>query len=99
MRTSELARAAGITVRTVRHYHQIGVLAEPVRTANGYRLYSIRDLVRVLRIRQLSSRGIALDDVRAVLDRESGIAADEILERISARLDAQISALQEQKRS
>lgn len=32
-----MARLAGVTVRTLRHYHQVQVLAEPPRTSNGYR--------------------------------------------------------------
>ena len=35
MLSSELAELAGVTVRTLRHYHQIGLLPEPPRTAGG----------------------------------------------------------------
>ena len=35
----QLAAYAGVTVRTVRHYHQIGLLPEPERDASGYRRY------------------------------------------------------------
>ena len=34
---SQLARHAGVTIRAVRHYHQIGLLPEPERDASGYR--------------------------------------------------------------
>ncbi|MGD0244131.1 MAG: MerR family DNA-binding transcriptional regulator [Streptosporangiaceae bacterium] len=41
MRIGELAGLVGISTRAVRHYHRIGLLAEPGRTANGYREYSL----------------------------------------------------------
>ena len=37
---SQLAAYAGVTVRAVRHYHQIGLLPEPARDNSGYRTYN-----------------------------------------------------------
>ena len=51
MRSNEVAKLAGVTVRTLRHYHQLGLLSEPPRRANGYRDYSPADVARVLRIK------------------------------------------------
>lgn len=39
MRIGEFAELVGVTTRTVRHYHHIGLLPEPDRSANGYRIY------------------------------------------------------------
>ena len=63
MRSGELVSLAGVTVRTLRHYHAIGLLAEPPRSENGYRSYGPEDLLRVLRIRQLASLGFSLDKI------------------------------------
>lgn len=68
MKSNELAKLAGVTVRTLRHYHSIGLLDEPPRQANGYRDYRPEDLLRVLRIRQLASLGFPLDQVAGMLD-------------------------------
>ncbi|GLU50009.1 MerR family transcriptional regulator [Nocardiopsis ansamitocini] len=68
MRTAELARLAGVTVRTVRHYHQIGILAEPRRQENGHRSYDMHDLIRVLRIKNLGAAGIPLVETAGILD-------------------------------
>ena len=57
MRSAELARLAGVTVRTVRHYHHVGVLAEPRRGINGYRSYDVHDLIRLLRPRYIEVWG------------------------------------------
>ena len=50
---SQLASYTGVTVRAVRHYHQIGLLPEPERDASGYRRYSATAVVSLIRI-QLS---------------------------------------------
>ncbi|WP_067862163.1 MerR family transcriptional regulator [Nocardia shimofusensis] len=74
MRIGQLAEAAGTTTRTVRHYHRLGLLAEPRRLANGYREYAMGDLVRLMRIRWLASSGVPLGSVAAVLAEERSSA-------------------------
>uniref|UniRef100_UPI0037167E9A MerR family transcriptional regulator n=2 Tax=Bacillati TaxID=1783272 RepID=UPI0037167E9A len=49
--TRELAELAGTSLRAVRHYHEVGLLEEPERRANGYKQYGVAHLVRALRIR------------------------------------------------
>jgi DNA-binding transcriptional MerR regulator len=49
MRIGELAGLVGISTRAIRHYHHVGLLAEPARTTNGYREYSLRDAVELAR--------------------------------------------------
>ncbi|MFI8565028.1 MerR family transcriptional regulator [Rhodococcus sp. NPDC078407] len=80
MRIGSLADAAGTTARTVRHYHRLGLLAEPRRLSNGYREYTIDDVVRLMRIRWLADCGMPLGAIAAALDRsapdESDVVAD-----------------------
>lgn len=71
MRSKELADLAGVTVRTLRHYHHMGLLPEPPRAENGYRSYGALDLVRVLRIKRLASLGMSLQQVKHMLESES----------------------------
>ncbi|MEI3308806.1 MAG: MerR family transcriptional regulator [Eggerthella lenta] len=68
MKSSELAKLAGVSVRTLRHYHAIGLLPEPPRGENGYRDYHAEDLVRLLRVKRLSSLGFSLSRIGEVLD-------------------------------
>jgi DNA-binding transcriptional MerR regulator len=84
--TSELAGLAGTTLKTVRHYHKIGLLDEPDRAANGYKQYDIKHLVRLLRIRRLVDLGVPLSDIPSVE------AADESSEQILRTLDAELAA-------
>ena len=108
MRSGELARLAGVTVRTLRHYHAIGLLEEPARGANGYRDYTPQHLLRVLRIRQLASLGLPLDRVGEMLSELDAGRADgpadgapvigTVLDELDAALADQIARLEEQRR-
>ncbi|MFE7814810.1 MerR family transcriptional regulator [Streptomyces sp. NPDC057433] len=84
--TRQLAELAGTTTKTVRHYHEIGLLDEPERASNGYKRYGVSHLVRLLRIRRLTGLGVALADVPSV---ESG---DERARQILRDLDAELAA-------
>lgn len=68
----QVAELAGTTVRAVRHYHQTGLLPEPPRGPNGYRQYRGSDLSRLLQIRQLGELGLALADIRRLVDGTAG---------------------------
>jgi DNA-binding transcriptional MerR regulator len=57
MQISELAGRAGVTVKAVRYYEQLGLVA-PQRLANGYRDYGDEQLRAVLEIRELAETGI-----------------------------------------
>ena len=61
---SQLAAYAGVTVRAVRHYHQIGLLPEPERDHSGYRTYDAAAVVRLIRIRTLADAGVPLARVQ-----------------------------------
>lgn len=43
----EVARLVGVSTKTIRYYHQIGLLTEPARTESGYRLYDAGHLLRL----------------------------------------------------
>lgn len=61
--TQQLAELAGTTLRTVRHYHEVGLLEDPPRRANGYKEYQVRHLVRLLQIRRLAGLGMSLEQI------------------------------------
>ncbi len=94
----EVARASGITSRTLRHYHAIGLL-EPTQTAdNGYRLYGADALVRLQRILVLRELGLGLPAIARVLE-EPGDLAESLrshrtaLEREGERLARRIASV------
>jgi DNA-binding transcriptional MerR regulator len=96
MRSSELASLAGVTVRALRHYHHVGVLSEPPRTGNGYRRYTVHDLIRVLRIKRLAALGMSLDQMPSILD-SADEDHDDLLKDLECELDAKIALLTRQK--
>ena len=73
MRSGALARLAGVSTDTLRHYERIGVLARPPRSGGGYRLYPATALDRVLLVRRALSIGFTLQElVRILRVREGG---------------------------
>ncbi len=93
----QLASYAGVTQRTVRHYHQVGLLPEPARDASGYRTYDARDVVRLIRVRTLAEAGVPLARVQELLDADEAELAAAVAE-IDQRLRAEVRALQEHRR-
>ncbi|MEU4690638.1 MerR family transcriptional regulator [Actinoplanes sp. NPDC023714] len=91
MNSGEIARMAGVSVRTLRHYHQVGVLPEPARRSNGYREYTVRDLVLLLRIRRLAELGVPLDGIPPMLASDG--PADAVLDELDRELAGQIERL------
>ncbi len=93
----QLASYAGVTIRAVRHYHQVGLLPEPERDSSGYRSYDAAAVVRLVRIRTLAEAGVPLARVRELLDADPETFAAATAE-IDRQLRAQIRALQEHRR-
>ncbi|NEO25695.1 MAG: MerR family DNA-binding transcriptional regulator [Kamptonema sp. SIO4C4] len=60
----------GITPRMVRHYHQIGLLPQPVRSPSNYRLYTDADVQRLQRIVALKQQGFQLTHIKQMLDAQ-----------------------------
>ncbi|MFE5085345.1 MerR family transcriptional regulator [Streptomyces mirabilis] len=97
MRIGELAVTVGVTTRTVRHYHHLGLLPEPERRPNGYRDYTLRHAVVLARIRRLTELGLGLTEVRDVLADDAGRDLAEVLEELDADLARQEAAIRERR--
>ena len=69
-RIGELARETGLTVRTLHHYDQLGLLSPLSRTEGGHRCYTSGDVRRLHRIVALRSLGISLEVIGTLLDGE-----------------------------
>ncbi|GIJ48093.1 MerR family transcriptional regulator [Virgisporangium aliadipatigenens] len=104
MRIKNLAELAGTTVRTIRYYHQIGLLpVPPIR--DGCRDYDLSHVARLARIRWLARAGLPLSRIGAVLStpehvRDDAAGQDAILVDLRATLgalDDQIEQLRAQR--
>ena len=90
----QVARAAGVTVRTLHHYDEIGLLSPSGRTAAGYRRYDDADLERLQHIRYYRELGFPLDEIAAILD-DPGADPAAHLRRQHELLTGRIGKLQE----
>ncbi|WP_433212656.1 MerR family transcriptional regulator [Dactylosporangium sp. CS-047395] len=68
MRVGELARATGLTVRTLHYYDEIGLLSPGQRSSGGHRLYNGEDIQRLYRICLLRRLGVPLEQIARALD-------------------------------
>lgn len=99
MRVAQLAKAAGVSAETVRHYTDLGLLQPERDPQNGYQHFAQTDLQRLRFIARARRLGFSLKDVQAILARtESGAAPcaevrDLLRERLTA-LQAHITECQ-----
>ncbi len=99
MRIGDIARIAGVSTRTIRHYHRIGLVPEAARESNGYRTYALDEVVLLLRIRRLVELGMSLDEIGDVLDEdERGRDLDEVLAELDADLARQEAVIRDRRR-
>ena len=88
----QLARYGGVSIKTVRVYHAKGLLAEPARDSSGYRRYTARHIVDLIKIRTLAESGVPLARIREL----QAVPAAELrlaLRQVDADLDARIRRL------
>ncbi|MGI5170805.1 MerR family transcriptional regulator [Spirillospora sp. CA-253888] len=84
-----LAGYIGVSTKTIRVYHDKGLLPEPGRDRSGYRRYGAADAVELIKIRTLAEAGVPLArirDLRAATGEEFGRALSEIDDGLTARI-------------
>jgi DNA-binding transcriptional MerR regulator len=89
----EVARLAGVSPRTVRHYHDVGLLPEPPRDAAGYRRYSSRDAIALVRAVRLRALGMSVPQVAARLADAPDGGDSGSLRALADEIDAEITRL------
>jgi DNA-binding transcriptional MerR regulator len=89
LKVGELARRTGLTVRTLHHYDEIGLLKPSLYTEAGYRLYTAANVARLQQVLSLRQLGFSLEEVRDCLDR-LGFAPLKVIRLHVARLREQI---------
>lgn len=97
----EMARRAGVSVRTLRHYDAVGLLAPCEVTQSGYRLYDAAAMARLEQILYFRELGFSLEEIREIMSspayeaREAMQRQKELLEMQRKRIDAMIARLDE----
>jgi DNA-binding transcriptional MerR regulator len=95
VKIGDAAAFAGTTPRAIRHYHAIGLLAEPERGSDDRRRYAYDDMIRLLWIRRMADTGISLDDIRAGFEGATGI--EQSLDRLEESLVSKAAAIEAQR--
>jgi len=67
MHIGELAEKTGLSLRTIRHYDEVGLLKPSGRSEGGFRLYTGEDLSRLMLIRRMKPLGFSLDEMTDLL--------------------------------
>ncbi len=91
MLIGELARASGLTVRTLQYYDRLGLLTPMDRGQNGYRLYGPAEAATLYRIRALRMLGLSLAEIASVLK------ADEPTTELSQLVGSQLTHVRTQR--
>lgn len=102
---SAVARMSGVTVRTLYHYHELGLVTPSRRTPSGYRIYERADLERLQEVLVLRELDIPLSVIAGVVDGDKSGRATVLkeqrvallkrrdrLDRIIATVDASLAA-------
>jgi DNA-binding transcriptional MerR regulator len=92
-KVGDLASSAGLTVRTLHHFDEIGLLRPAERTEAGHRLYTADDVRRLYRILTLRHLGIPLVEIAASLDGDPGDLAAAVRQQL-AQVEQQINQQQ-----
>jgi len=96
----QVARLTGVTIRTLHHYDEIGLLRSGGRTQAGYRNYLESDLERLQQILFYRELGFSLDEIAAILDDPEAGAADHLhrqhglLKKRIGRLELMVAAIE-----
>ncbi|WP_334041577.1 MerR family transcriptional regulator [Burkholderia ambifaria] len=91
LKVGELAKRSGLTVRTLHHYHAIGLLTPSARADNGYRLYDRDDIARLHQIQALRRFGLSLAEIGDHLNQPGTTPLVDLIAKQIALLDRQLA--------
>lgn len=90
LKVGALAKRTGLTVRTLHHYDEIGLLSPSARTPSGHRLYGEKDVVRLQQIASLKHLGLPLEEIKVCLS-STEYSLQRALELQIERIERQIA--------
>jgi DNA-binding transcriptional MerR regulator len=93
---SDLARLSGVTIRTLHHYDEIGLLVPVARSSAGYRLYGEADVQRLAHIVAYRAAGMSLPDIDSVLSADGGLRASHLRRQVGL-LDSRRDLIERQR--
>ncbi|MFE6625451.1 MerR family transcriptional regulator [Streptomyces sp. NPDC008086] len=80
MQIGEVAARTELSLRTIRHYEETGLVIPSARSQGGFRLYTETDVARLMVIRRMKPLGFTLEEMRDLLDATDRLDSDEALD-------------------
>lgn len=78
MQIGEVAARTELSLRTIRHYEETGLVVPSARSQGGFRLYTERDVERLMVIRRMKPLGFTLDQMRNLLNATDRLDGDQV---------------------
>ncbi|WP_309133370.1 MerR family transcriptional regulator [Cellulomonas sp.] len=97
MHIGAVAERTGLSLRTLRHYDEVGLLRPSARTDGGFRLYTDADVERLLLIRRMKPLGFTLEEMADLLAVTDRIAAGDVDEGVRAQLEGHLAGARERR--
>ncbi|PAX83231.1 MerR family transcriptional regulator [Streptomyces albidoflavus] len=80
MQIGEVAARTELSLRTIRHYEETGLVTPSARSQGGFRLYTETDVSRLMVIRRMKPLGFTLDQMRGLLEATDRLDGDVALD-------------------
>ncbi|MFD5669039.1 MerR family transcriptional regulator [Streptomyces anthocyanicus] len=80
MQIGEVAARTELSLRTIRHYEETGLVIPSARSQGGFRLYTETDVARLMVIRRMKPLGFTLEQMRDLLDATDRLDGDALLD-------------------
>ncbi len=99
-RIGEMAKRADVTVRTIRYYEELGLIAPSLRRDSSHRLYTGNDLNSLKRIKQLKNYGLTLNEIKDIFDLAANDPAGQKskMKLITSYVKKRLEALERKKK-
>ncbi len=92
MQIGDIAERTGLSLRTIRHYEQIGLLPEAQRSAGGFRLYGEEAVDRLLLIKRMKPLDFTLEEMRDLVEVRDRLANPRLSPQTRDRLREQLAS-------
>ena len=97
MHIGAVASRTGLSLRTLRHYDEVGLVRPSGRTDGGFRLYTEQDVERLLVVRRMKPLGFTLEEMADLLEISDRLTAGDVDSRLRERLAVYVQTAEERR--
>jgi len=94
MQIGDVAERTGLSLRTIRHYEEVGLLPEAPRTQGGFRLYTEESVRQLLLVKQMKPLDFTLEEMREILEVRERLASPRLSAKTRAGLQDRVAHYQ-----